>query len=425
VTPPSVVVLEAAGPESRALALAAAVAGYQVHAVTDPATYASYPPSLRDHLASCLSTDLARPDQALDDVVTFARRVGAAAVLTANEYLTEMLAHVNAALGLPGNDPARARSARDKAAMSQAFAAHGVTAPETRLLDDEGTLNRLLADGSTRLPCVVKPADAAGSAGVTVVHRRAEATAAWRAARTARRMYGHRRPARVLVQEHLDGAEFSVESVTQDGRTTHLCITAKSVTSGAHRVETGHSLPAALPAPVERAVHRQVERAIAAVGIRNSASHTEVMIDPAGRCAVIEIAARLGAGRIGFLLHHALGIDPWAALVDIALGRPADLTATRRDHAAIRYLTAPNAGRLAAIRHLPTPGPGLPDVHLRCAVGDRVEPPSANSGRLGHIIVTGPDAGSVEQRADRLLGRVAIDVDPEPAEPRPQAVTTT
>lgn len=40
--------------------------------------------------------------------------------------------------------------------------------------------------------------------------------------------------------------------------------------------------------------------------------------------------------------------------------------------------------------------------------GETVEPPRANRGRLGHLIVTGPDAESVERQTERLLAQIRI-----------------
>ncbi|MYQ96672.1 ATP-grasp domain-containing protein [Streptomyces sp. SID4946] len=409
---PRVLLLEAAGPESGEIAEAATASGYQVHAVTDPPTHSAYGTGLRRLLSGCLLADLSRPDRALKDIVGYARRIGADAVLTANEYLTPLLAQACAELGLPGNDPARAITARDKAAMSEAFALHGVAAPRTLVLTDEDELRLLRASGEFALPCVIKPADGAGSTGVTVLTDPARAVGAWRtAARSPRGMYGLPPDPRVLVQDYVAGTEYSVESITQHGTTTHLCATRKTVTQGTHRVEVGHSLPAALPPGTERAVHQEVERAITAVGIRNGASHTEVIVDGNGRCSVIEIGARLGAGHIGVLLRHALGIDPWTALLDTALGRPAHLTPTRRAYASVRFLTSPHTGRLAAVTGLPKEDPGVPAVYLRTAVGQTVGPAQTNRGRLGHFIVTGPDPGAVERQAEQLLARITVVVD--------------
>ncbi|MGW8700701.1 hypothetical protein ACWGOK_27895 [Streptomyces eurythermus] len=160
--------------------------------------------------------------------------------------------------------------------------------------------------------------------------------------------------------------------------------------------------------------------AIRAVGVRNGASHTEVDIDPAGRCTVIEIAARLGAGHIGTLLQHALGIDIFAALLDVALDRPAALTPTTREHATVRFITNPHTGRLTSLSRLPEQGPGVPFVPWRAAVGDLVHAATANTDRLGCFVVTGSDADEVEERADALARQIQIQIQVQ-VEPLPAA----
>ncbi|MEV8037711.1 ATP-grasp domain-containing protein [Streptomyces sp. NPDC086182] len=417
-TLPGVLLLDAAGPEAGLLAAAAAARGHQVHAATTAAAYAGYGPELKGLLAGRIVTDFARPDRALDEITAYARRRGVGAVLTVNEYLTELAAHLCAELGMPGNDPGRARAARDKAAMAEAFAAAGVCAPYTVLVRDEAGLRSALADPWVGFPCVVKPLSGAGSAGVTVVSGSAGAAAAAAAAADAARatvgMYDVGGDPRVLVQAYAAGTEYSVESLTQDGATTHLAVTRKQVTGGPKRVETGHSLPVRLPPAVEAAVYREVEAAIRAAGIRHGASHTEVIVGGDGRCAVIEIGARLAAGQIGVLIQHALGIDVWAALLDVALARPAALAPTGCGYATVRFVTSPRAGRLTSLCGFPKTGPGVPFVRWRAAIGGTVHEPGANGHRLGLFVVTGPDADEVEERADALLRRVRIRVEAAP-----------
>ncbi|MGW6706118.1 ATP-grasp domain-containing protein [Streptomyces sp. NPDC054956] len=408
-----ILLLEAAGPEAGHIIRAAAASGHQVHAVTTKAAHAGYPPELRGLLAGVLLTDFAEPGRALADVVTYARRTGAAAVLTVNEYLTELAAHACAALGLPGNDSVLAPAARNKVAMAAAFTRAGVTAPRTDTTSTLSGFQQLLAarlgpDSSV----VVKPADAAGSAGVTVLTSLQGAAQAWEAARAPAAMYGIRRDERVVVQQYVAGAEYSVESLTQHGRTTHLAITAKTTTLGAHRAEAGHALPAELPGPLTAAIQAEAARAIEAVGIRNGASHTEIIVTAAGRPYVIEIGARLGAGHIGELIHHALGIDPWNALLDTALGWRTSPAATRSGYATVRFLTSPASGRLQHIAGLPQPAPGVPTVRVRARPGDLVGPLATNAGRLGAVVVTGTDRAEVEARADRLTALIRINIAP-------------
>ncbi|MFI9311165.1 ATP-grasp domain-containing protein [Streptomyces triculaminicus] len=411
-TLPGVLLLDAAGPEAGLLAAAAAARGHQVHAATTAMAYAGYGPELKGLLAGRIVTDFAQPDRPLDEIAAYARRHGIGAVLTVNEYLTELTAYLCAELGLPGNDPGRARAARDKAAMAEAFTAAGVSTPHTVLARDDAGLRAALADPRVGFPCVIKPLSGAGSAGVTVVSGPAGAAAAADAARAAVGMYDSGGDPRVLVQAFAAGTEYSVESLIQDGTTTHLAVTRKRVTGGPKRVETGHSLPVSLPPAVEAAVHREVEAAIRAAGIRHGASHTEVIVGADGRCVVIEIGARLAAGQIGVLIQHALGIDVWAALLDVALARPATLAPTARGYATVRFVTSPRAGRLTSVCGFPKTGSGVPFVRWRAVIGGLVHVPGANGHRLGSFVVTGPDADEVEERADALLRRVRIQVEP-------------
>ncbi|MEU6405910.1 ATP-grasp domain-containing protein [Streptomyces sp. NPDC046985] len=416
-TRPGVMLLDAAGPEAGALATAAAARGHQVHAATTAAAYTGYGPELKGLLAGHIVTDFARPGRALAELAAYSRRWGVGAVLTVNEYLTELAAHLCAELGVPGNDPGRAHAARDKAAMAQAFAAAGVRMPYTVLVRDDAGLRAALADPRVGFPCVIKPIAGAGSAGVTVVSGPDGAAEAADAARTVVGMYAGGGDPRVLVQAYAAGTEYSVESLTQDGATTHLAVTRKQVTDGASRVETRHSLPVRLPPAIEAAVYRQVEAAIRAAGIRHGASHTEVIVGGDGRCAVIEIGARLAAGQIGVLIQHALGIDVWAALLDVALGRPAALAPTARGYATVRFVTSSCAGRLTSLSGLPSVGPGVPFVRWRAAIGGPVHEPDANGHRLGSFVVTGADAAEVEERADALLRQIRIHVEPHPNGP--------
>jgi biotin carboxylase len=222
--PARVLVLEAAGPEAAAITATAVRAGYQVHAVTQRPPHPAYSQALKPILTDCFLTDFTDPHQALDNVTGYARRIGADAIVTTNEYLTPLLAQVCAALDLPGNDPALAAAGRNKITMNEAFIRAGVSTPRTRAVVGTEDLHRLTITGQVRFPCVLKPAEGAGSAGVSVVHDVADLTAAWRAAQAPQGMYGLRLDRRVLAQDYIDGSEYSVESFTQNGETTHVCV---------------------------------------------------------------------------------------------------------------------------------------------------------------------------------------------------------
>jgi biotin carboxylase len=199
--------------------------------------------------------------------------------------------------------------------------------------------------------------------------------------------------------------------VTQNGHSTHLCVTRKVTSPGAYRLEIGHSLPTRLDPGLELRVLEQTTRTLAALGVTNSVSHTEVIVTADGDCRVIEAAARIGAGRIGVLVDLALGISMPLASVDLALGNPVAVTPTRARHAVSRLFAAPAAGRLVDVRNLPETGGDVHLVRLTRPVGGPVAGPESNKARVGHFIVHGADDEQVNRRADELLARVRVVVD--------------
>ncbi|GAA4234427.1 ATP-grasp domain-containing protein [Actinomadura meridiana] len=369
----------------------------------------------------CL-TDLSQPDRAQEQITAYARRHNVGAVLTVNEYLTDLTAYICADLDLPGNVPALARAARDKAVMADTLTAAGVRIPRTRPVRDHHQARAALADPRIGLPCVIKPVGGSGSAGVTVATSLAEVGGAVDTARAA----VHPAAPVVLVQAYVTGTQYSVESLTRDGATTHLAITRKTVTAGAQRVELAHSLPARLPPDVQAAVYQQVDTAVHAVGVRNGASHTEVIVDETGRCTVIEVAARLGAGHIAILIGHALGIDVFTALVDVAFGHRPNLARTVDRYATVRFVTSPGTGRFANVEGLPEPGPDVPLVRWRVEPGSLVHEPATNAHRLGCFIVTGDRPAVVEEHADMLLRQIIVHVHPDvPPADQPSSASTS
>jgi hypothetical protein len=407
----SVLVLGDSGPNAADTVRLAASLGHDVHCAV--------PAPRKPHDSSAVGParpvvfDFGAPDveRRIADYAT-AHRVGG--VLTTNEFLTPLAARACARLGLPGNSPGLADAPRNKCLMARQFALHRVTAPRTFIVN---TLEELVKFARHELgfPLVVKPAANAGSSGVTIVTSPDMLPEAFASARNQggdTAPLGIRLDPRVVVQEHITGQEFSVESVTQDGISTHLCITRKLLTTGPYPIEIGHSLPARLEAAVEQRIFAEATRALLALGIVNSTSHLELLLTDAGSCYVIEVAARTGAGQISRLLELARGISLHRASIDVALGMPALIEPRCAGYAASRLFVAPMAGRLVAVRNLPAEGDGVCLVQLTRALDTLVSGPMSNKARVGHFVVHGSGEAEVNDYADKLLAQVEVAVDP-------------
>ncbi|OXM72797.1 MULTISPECIES: ATP-grasp domain-containing protein [Amycolatopsis] len=404
-SPHRLAVLAPISVDSQEVIAVAAASDHCVFTVSHRASAHVLPSVVEDDLV----VDFSAPDVE-DQIKEFAWRRGITGILTARDFLTPLVARLCTDLGLPSNDVDLAAGARSKIAMAEQFARFRVAAPQTFVVDREAEIVDLVQSGQLNLPMVVKPAENAGSVGVTVVGSLDELPAAVDRVRNQDGAYDLTLDQRIVVQEYIEGNEFSVESVTADGHTRHICVTRKATTSCGFRIEIGHSVPAHLDEPLRKGILAATDRAIQAVGIRNSVSHTEVKVRPDGQCVVVEIAARMGGGRISVLIERALGVSIPRLAITAALGNPADATPPRKGCAVVRHLLSPAEGVLVALRNLPEIDDEVPVVSISKKPGDRVRCPQSNKARIGHFVVIGTDETATCERADALLDAIEIAV---------------
>jgi cysteine synthase A len=262
-------------------------------------------------------------------------------------------------------------------------------------------------------PCVVKPIAESGSTGVRRVDDRDQLLAHVRAlaSRTVNER-GQALAGEVLIERFVPGPEFSVETLTRSrGDTVIVGVTRKHLSAPPCFVELGHDFPADLDAATRMALEDATLAALDAVGFDLGPAHTEIRLSPDGP-VVIEINPRLAGGMIPELIRHATGLDLLELMLAQLVGDPIDLTPTRRQHAAIRFVTSDRDGRLAAIRgvHAARTLDCVCEVALDRPIGAAVRSPSCAADRLGYIIATGEGAAAASA-AERALAHVHLDVD--------------
>ncbi|MCZ4097964.1 ATP-grasp domain-containing protein [Streptomyces sp. So13.3] len=403
-------VVEPLGSSGRFLTAAARDLGAVVHAGTHKDIYDSYPAGLRAELAGVCRTDLADPDRALDEMEAYCRAEGVDAVAACWELLTPLATRLAHRLGLPGNDPDRAAASRNKIAMAAALEHAGVSVPRTVVAGTGDEALDLIGAADLAFPLVIKPAEQGGSWGVSVVGGPDEVRAAVDAAQqyTVAAPHGLSLDPRVIVQEYVDGPEYSADTVVQDGRPFPLPVVRKHTTVDAYRIEIGHTCPAPLPHAAAHEIQAVAARAALAVGIRNGVAHTELKVPPgSGRPVVIETGARLPGGNICEVVEHATGISEARAYLRVVLGQAPETTALRDAACAIRFLVPPRAGILRTLRTADLPG-----VYSEFTVrpGDPLRAPVDNSCRIGHVIATAPNSAQAELLADRAISQTTIEV---------------
>ena len=288
--------------------------------------------------------------------------------------------------------PATAVLVTNKQRQREALAAAGVPQPHWEVL----------SDGTPELgaPCVVKAPDRQGQKGLSLVTDDADLEEALGVAR------GVSRSGVVLVEEYVDGPEVTVIGFSCDGEFVPLAATDRIT---ADPPAFGVALAHVWPSPYAEAAAEVTRRAIAALGIDDGPSYTQLRLS-AGGPEVIEVAARLGGGHDAELVEAATGVDLNGLALAAALGRPltaADVTAGYRERvggAVTRFLVAP-PGLLESVE-VPQGSSGVVRTRIYRDAGHVFTVLRRGSDRAGALLVVGLTREEAVTRAEAAAERV-------------------
>ncbi|KMS76227.1 pyridoxal-5'-phosphate-dependent protein [Streptomyces viridochromogenes] len=331
-----------------------------------------------------------------------------AGATTTSEFYLEAAASLAESLGLPGNPPAAVGACRRKSATRRLLADAGLPQPVSTSVTRAADVPEAVA--AAGLPCVVKPASDSASTGVllcTSVEQAQEHAAKLLA--ITHNVREQAVPPEVLVEELVQGPEFSVETIFADGALHLVGITRKSVSPPPSFVELRH----AFPAPLEEAEYREIEQvvraAIKAIGLRHGACHTELRLTAAGP-TIIEINARLAGGMIPELIRLAGGPDLLTQQLRAAAGMAVELPRGALTPTGVAFITSSAEGRLASLDGVESArlSAGVAEVRIARRPGDPVRPATDAYDRIGYVIASGDSVAQLDQSLDSALGRITV-----------------
>ncbi|MCM0677324.1 ATP-grasp domain-containing protein [Micromonospora phytophila] len=348
----------------------------------------------------------------LDAQALVAREPGLSAarlVMPGLEYAVGGAARLAAALGLPGAGPEAADIFSDKHRMRLLAADAGLTNPDFALVDspDEATAFARRHGGR----CVLKPTRRSGSLGVQLITDPGQVAQAWAGTASPEEppeATGRGLPTGVLVEELVDGREHSVELLVVDGEVCFGNVTDKRVLPGRSPVETGHTVPTALPEATRRELLDVATRLATAADFRTGTLHSEWIIS-AGGPTLVECAARLPGDMITALMSIAYECGFIEAYLRTLCGQRPAVPARPTGAAAVEFLLAP-PGTVTAVDGLRQARrvPGVLDVQLDVAVGDTVTEVTSSLRRSGHVLAWGADPAAATSAAGKAAEQIRI-----------------
>jgi biotin carboxylase len=315
------------------------------------------------------------------------------------------------ALGLPFYVPSRVvRACIHKDDMRDLYARGGAPSPAHRNV--QTVAEALVMLERYGLPLVVKPARGWGQRGVRVVMAAEELTQAVSDALAAAAQ-AMPEP-RCVVEQFIEGREFSVDAYTRDGETEVLAITERIITSypDPPGITFAEAHPPLVPDAERERIIEAAVKGVRALGVQRGPTYTQLRSGPKG-AFIVETALRLGGGLDPDVTFLASGVSLYRKIVGVALGRTDWERAGREGPAhggAVGRFIIGKPGEVRAILGLEEARrlPGIVSAEVYVSVGGTVHPLTDGSKRAGHVLAFGADREDAERNARRAMDTIQI-----------------
>lgn len=332
-----------------------------------------------------------------------------AAVVPAVEYAVPFAARLAERLELPGASFGAASLLRDKHQLRQVARAAGIANPVSRPVSSPEEVRAFMLE--TNAPAILKPANRQGSVGVRVLRSVGEVDQAWAECIVQDEgvMVPDRGfPLQMLVEELVQGREYSVEALVQSGRIKFVNVTAKFLRPGPYPVEAGHQVPADIPLNRRERLIGQTARLISATGYRTGLIHCEWIVR-AGQPHLVECAGRMAGDGIMDLIGWAWGFDPYRSYVDI-LGGSAGVQPKRPVGGAAVWFVEAAAGVVDSVAgaERATSMPGVTSVEVVARDGGRVNAQRNSWDRVGYVTATADNSREALRRARNAASVIEV-----------------
>jgi len=337
-------------------------------------------------------------------MVALAKEEGVDGVIhPCSEVAMNVMGRINDELGLCGISKEIAIRATNKHLMREAFERYGAPSPKSILTKDEEDAWSIFCNESDT-NAILKPSRNSGSRGIAKVEK---GIAKGVFVSLYRRALEESRDHQVLIEQFIEGSEFSVEVIVWKGEPHVLAVTDKKTTEAPFFVELGHNQPSVYPVEIQQKLKDGAIAGCKALGLTNCAAHCELKVQN-GEAYLMEIGARMGGDFISTeLTHLSTGIDMVAATIDVVLGIEPDLKPkTKGQGVCVRYFT-PKPGVLKAVEGTENLNRSFVyDAEIYHQVGDAIPEVRSSLDRSGHVIVTGETAEIAIGLADNLINQV-------------------
>lgn len=340
-----------------------------------------------------------------EGVAALAEQVGADGVVTAcMDAGLPAQGYACEKLSLHGPDSRSAEVSSNKLLMKEAFIKSGVnTADYVKIQCSEE-----LKDAAAKLglPVIIKPVDLGGSRGINIVFSEDELAEKFDDTMSATK------EDYCIVEEYIDGYEFSATSFIAEGEVLFVLPTGDLRYGENDEIPVGHYVPFSCDDEMNRQVEEQVTKAIKAIGLDDCAVNVDIMAKD-GKPYILELTGRLGANAIPEITSEYYGIDIYELILRTAAG----------DSGGKDYFTGavlPESDRVCYGKMLISERSGTVTWDEEAAAenhvwmfpknGSHVNKFASPHDCLGQIVVTGRSLEECEEKTEKIIKAIKLNV---------------
>ena len=325
-----------------------------------------------------------------------------------SEVSMNVMGRINDELHLSGISEEQAFRATNKHLMREAFEKYGAPSPKSRCFTDvEIAWGSFCTDFTGA--CILKPSRNSGSRGIAKIEEGIDGAEFEKLFETAK---GESRDKQVMLEQFIEGPEFSIEIIVWNGQVNVLTVTDKKTTEAPHFVELGHNQPSCYPSEMVEKIKAAAVAGVKALGVNNCACHAEVKVQN-GEPYIMEIGARMGGDFISTVLTKlSTGVDMIAAAVNCALGiEPCLQPTAKQQGVCIRYF-CPKPGVLKSIKNIKVLNDlRVYDWEIYHKEGDVIPEVTSSLSRSGHVIVKEETPQKAIELAEHLISEVIFETE--------------
>lgn len=260
-------------------------------------------------------------------------------------------------------------------------------------------------------PIIVKPADAAGSKGVSRVDSFEELLPALEWA------FKHTLHGRIIVEDFIEKQGYSSDSdcFSINGKLTFISFSAQRFDENAigKYVPAAYSWPSSMNIQQEAELSAEIQRLLSLLHMGTAIYNVETRVGKNGKCYIMEVSPRAGGNRLAEIVSMATGVDLVTASVRAAVGDEiGDISfKSYQGHWAEVILHAPNDGIFSCLTvDNERVGAEIIDQILLVKTGDEVKRFDGGNQAIGSLVVKFRSAEELEKAMDNISSWVSVEL---------------